>query len=355
LKEIRQYNYHSPRKVAILSAILISFIFVVIDLSTSLTLNDFHLWSLLLGCLIIFSFSYFIIYNSLDKFIYARLKPIYKAIGKLDEMKKLKKKISKSEDVLEMVNQTVLEWRDKQQQKIAELQKMADYRREFLGNVSHELKTPIFNIQGYVLSLLDGGLDDPVITKKFLQRSEKSVDRMIAIVEDLEEISKFESGELILHEEVFDLLSLCREVVEFLEIKADTNNSQIIIKTGDYRKLPVKADNKRIRQVLINLVDNAIKYGNQTNGRIVISFYDFHDHYLVEISDNGIGIPKESVPRIFERFYRTDLSRSREKGGTGLGLAIVRHIIEAHRESITVRSKPNKGTTFSFTLKKGKG
>ncbi len=307
---------------------------------------------LLLGLLSSFIISYVLVYFSLDRFIYSRLKLIYQSMGKQEEIKKVKSKNTKSEDVLNMVNQTVLGWRNEQQKKIDELQKMADYRREFLGNVSHELKTPIFNIQGYLSTLLDGGLDDPNINEKFLKKSEKSVNRMIAIVEDLEEISKFESGELKLHEKVFDLLELCRDIADFLEEKAGKNNAKIIIKADNFRKLNVKADKKRIRQVLINLVDNAIKYGNQTDGQIILRFYDFHDHVLVEINDNGIGIPTESLPRIFERFYRTDRSRSREKGGTGLGLAIVKHIIEAHRQSISVRSQPNKGTTFSFTLKR---
>ncbi len=313
--------------------------------------NRFQLGLLLLGLLSSFIISYVLVYFSLDRFIYSRLKLIYQSMGKQKEINKVKSKNAKSEDVLNMVNQTVLEWRNEQQKKINKLQKMADYRREFLGNVSHELKTPIFNIQGYLSTLLDGGLYDPNINEKFLKKSEKSVNRMIAIVNDLEEISKFESGELKLHEKVFDLLELCREVADFLEIKATENNTKILIKAAEFKKLHVVADKKRIRQVLINLVDNAIKYGNQTNGLINLRFYDFHDHILVEITDNGIGIPTESLSRIFERFYRTELSRSREKGGTGLGLAIVKHIIEAHRQSISVRSQPGKGTTFSFTLK----
>ena len=351
VKPIKKYTFYSPRKVALINAFLISILFVVLSLIFMFVHSYFRLWTLLGNWLLIFIFSYLLVYFSLDRFIYSRLKLIYKSMGKREEMKKVKTKLSKSEDVLNMVNQTVMEWRNEQQQKIDELQKMADYRREFLGNVSHELKTPIFNIQGYILSLLDGGLDDPNINEKFLKKSEKSVNRMIAIVEDLEEISKFESGELQLHEKTFDLLDLCREVADFLEIKAIKNNTKILIKADEFKKLQVVADKKRIRQVLINLVDNAIKYGNQTEGRIVLRFYDFHDHILIEITDNGIGIPTESLPRIFERFFRTDLSRSREKGGTGLGLAIVKHIIEAHRQSISVRSQPNKGTTFSFTLK----
>ncbi len=344
----------NPKNVALLNALIIALAFAAILVVIDGVFYRILLLPLVLGSAAMFVFSYLIFHFSLQKFIYQRLKVIYKTIGKVGKFDSKKQKSSKTEDVLDIVNQMVLEWRDEQQKKIDELQKNAEYRREFLGNVSHELKTPIFNIQGYVLTLLDQGLKDEKINMKFLQKTEKSINRMIAIVEDLEEIAKFESGELKLHEEVFDLHELCRDIADFLEVKAEQNNSKILIKETPGKTVKVKADKKRIRQVLINLVDNAIKYGNQINGIIEISFYDFHDNYLVEVSDNGIGIPESSIPRVFERFFRTDKSRSRDKGGTGLGLAIVKHIIEAHRQSISVRSQVSKGTTFSFTLKKAK-
>ncbi len=344
---------HAPRNVALLNAGTITLVFTVIYAGMVYSGVPFRLIHLVAGSLFIFIASYLTIYYSLNRFIYNRLKIIYKTIGKWHEVKHGQHKDKNPDDILGMVNQVVLEWHDTQQQKIDELQKMADYRREFLGNVSHELKTPIFNIQGYILTLLDGGLKDKKINKKFLEKSAKSVDRMIAIVQDLEEITKFESGVMNLDETVFNINELCREVAEFLEVKADKNDTQIIIKEPENSRINVVADKMRIKQVLINLVDNAINYGRVENGRITISFYDFHDNVLVEVGDNGIGISEANLPRIFERFYRVDKSRSREKGGTGLGLAIVKHIIEAHRQSISVRSKPDKGTTFSFTLKKG--
>lgn len=343
---------HAPRNVALLNAGIIMLVFVAVYLGMVYFGTPFQLASFAAGSVLIFVASYVAVYYSLNRFIYNRLKVIYKTIGKWNEIKPGQHADKNSEDILSMVNQVVLEWHDEQQQKIDELQKMADYRREFLGNVSHELKTPIFNIQGYILTLLDGGLKDKKINKKFLEKTAKSVDRMIVIVQDLEEISKFESGVMNLNETVFNINELCREVREFLEVKADKNGTQIIIKEAENSRINVRADKTRIRQVLINLVDNAIHYGRTEGGRIIISFYDFHDNILIEVSDNGIGISEKSLPRIFERFYRVDKSRSREKGGTGLGLAIVKHIIEAHRQSITVRSKPEKGTTFSFTLKK---
>lgn len=344
----------NPKNVALLNAVIIALAFAVILLAIDALFYHIMFLPTVLGGLTLFILSYVVIHFSLQKFIYQRLKVIYKTIGKVGSFDTKKQKSSKTEDVLDIVNQMVLEWRDEQQKKIDELQKNAAYRREFLGNVSHELKTPIFNIQGYILTLLDEGLKDDKINMKFLQKTEKSINRMIAIVEDLEEITKFESGELKLHEEVFDLNELCHEIADFLEIKAEQNNSKIIIKETPGKAVKVKADKKRIRQVLINLVDNAIKYGNQINGIIEISFHDFHDNYLVEVGDNGIGIPESSIPRVFERFFRTDKSRSRDKGGTGLGLAIVKHIIEAHRQSISVRSQVSKGTTFSFTLTKAR-
>jgi len=343
---------HAPQNVALINAIIITLVFALVYLLMGYTGTLFQPELLIIGSIMIFTSAYFSIYYSLNRFIYNRLKIIYKTIGKWHEIKRGQQADKNPDDILGMVNQVVLEWHDVQQQKIEELQKMEAYRREFLGNVSHELKTPIFNIQGYILTLLDGGLKDKNINKKFLEKSAKSVDRMIAIVQDLEEISRFESGVMNLNESVFNINELCREVADFLEVKAEKNNMQIIIKEPETSRIPVLADKTRIRQVLINLVDNAINYGRLKAGRIIISFYDFHDNVLVEVSDNGIGISEENLPRIFERFYRVDKSRSREKGGTGLGLAIVKHIIEAHRQSITVRSKPGKGTTFSFTLKK---
>jgi len=194
-------------------------------------------------------------------------------------------------------------------------------------------------------------MNDETINEKFLKKSVKSIDRMIALVEDLEEIGKLESSDLQLNMENFNLLELTKDVVDFMEDKASKNNTTISISTTPSKSIWVKADKKRIHQVLINLIDNAIKYGNLENGTIRVSFYNFHDNYLVEVQDNGIGIPEENIKRVFERFYRTEQSRSRDKGGTGLGLAIVKHIIEAHRQTISVRSNIGEGTTFSFTLK----
>ena len=344
---------NSPKNIALLNSLTVTLISgVAFTVATAIN-NQISILSTLLFSVVIFISSYVFISYSLNRFFNEKIKVIYKTIGQLNP-KADNETVNKGKgDVLEIVNQVVLRWSKEKKKEIDELKEMAAYRREFLGNVSHELKTPIFNIQGYVHTLLEGGLQDDTINKKFLKKSVKSINRMIVLVEDLEEISRLESGELQLNEESFNLYTLTREVIEFMEHKASENNTIITIVTSLPKSARAKADKKRIRQVLINLIDNAIKYGNQNNGQIRISFYNFHDNYLVEVRDNGIGIPEDNIKRVFERFYRTEQSRSRDKGGTGLGLAIVKHIIEAHRQTISVRSSIGEGTTFSFTLKMG--
>jgi two-component system, OmpR family, phosphate regulon sensor histidine kinase PhoR len=254
---------------------------------------------------------------------------------------------------LEKTSKDVIDWAREKSKEIEDLKHMAVYRREYVGNVSHELKTPIFNIQGYVLTLLDGGMDDASINKKYLLKTEESIDKMISIIEDLEEISKLESGELALQYVDFDLLKLSKEIIDFLEMKAQNKNIKIYLREDYEKPINVSADKKRITQVLSNLIENAINYTNE-EGEIKISFFDMVDHYLIEVTDTGIGIESDEIPRLFERFYRTEKSRTKKQGGTGLGLSIVKHIIEAHNQTINVRSKTELGSTFAFTLKKGK-
>ncbi len=236
-------------------------------------------------------------------------------------------------------------------QEVNNLRSLDKYRKDFLGNVSHELKTPIFNIQGYILTLLDGGLEDQKINREYLKRTEKSINRMINIIRDLESITKLETGELELKPENFDIVSLVRDVFEL----QDTNRSKykiMLVFDRNYDKpLMVNGDKKRILEVLNNLIVNSIHYGAK-GGKTTLSFEQLEDTILVSIADNGIGIAEEEIPRIFERFYRTDKSRSRDHGGTGLGLAIVKHIIEAHDQSITVKSEPGLGSRFSFSINK---
>lgn len=251
---------------------------------------------------------------------------------------------------LEDLNNEIVAWANDRKNEIERLKKLEVYRKEFLGNVSHELKTPIFNIQGYVLTLLDGGLEDETINRDYLIRAERSIDRMITIIDDLEAISQLETGELQIEPERFDIVSLAKDVCEAQEMKATARG--IILTIGDdSRQMFVYADRFRIRQVLVNLIVNSVKYGKEY-GETKIRFYDAGDKISIEIADNGLGIAKEHLPRLFERFYRVDKSRSREMGGTGLGLAIVKHILEGHNQTINVMSTEGVGTVFSFTLKK---
>lgn len=300
----------------------------------------------------VFLLSYFIYRYILEKFIYSKIKLIYKNIHTLKSKISFKEMdLTLDKDVISKVNEEVSEWAEDRKQEIEELKKLEVYRREFLGNVSHELKTPLFNIQGYILTLLEGGLEDPSINREYLEKSSKNIDRMISIVEDLEVITRFETGELTIETINFDIVSLVVDVIEMLEVKAEKKEIQLILNREPDKPLMVHADRERIRQVLINLVDNTIKYGVE-GGRTRVSFFDMDENLLIEVTDNGIGIDSKDIPRLFERFFRVDKSRSREQGGSGLGLAIVKHIIEAHQQTINVRSTPGIGTTFAFTLRK---
>ena len=285
------------------------------------------------------------------KYVAYKLKPIYSIVLSrnvhtqeiLDELK---------DKHVENISEELTAWADTNDKEIARLKETESFRKQYLGNVAHELKTPIFNIQGYISTLLDGGLEDDLINRKYLERAEKSIDRLIDIVNDLDTISKLESNMTRLKMESFDIAAMTREIAEQAEIEADKKGIKIQVRGADSLPSPfwVCADKHFVGQVLVNLIINSIRYGKE--GVTRIKFRDMLDKILVEVEDNGVGIAKEDVPRIFERFYRTDKGRSREQGGTGLGLAIVKHIIEAHGERINVRSELGVGTTFSFTLKK---
>lgn len=300
---------------------------------------------------LIFVLAYSLIRILVERFIYAKVKIIYKNIHDLKIASEFLEEDMALPTDLETVTQEVSNWAKRNRNEIAELREREDFRREFIGNISHELKTPIFNIQGYLLTLLDGAIDDHEINRRYLKRANKSVDRMINIIEDLEVISALESDRMEVFAETFDLVELVDDVFELLDDKAKKKGIRFNTHTENDRSTLVIADRSKIEQVLINLIGNAIKYGSQ-DGLIEVRFFDMDQHILSEIKDDGIGIPPEDLPRVFERFYRVDKSRSRDAGGTGLGLSIVKHIIEAHKQTINVRSRENKGSTFSFTLKK---
>ena len=283
---------------------------------------------------------------AVEKFIYKKIKVIYRTIHNL----KLKKGEEQKEFSLTQIQTEVEDWDKLNKEEIKRLKGLENYRREFVGNVSHELKTPIFNIQGYLLTLLEGGLEDPNINVKYLEKANKGVERMISLIEGLDEISKLESGAIELNIQKIDLKELINDVLSSLEMSAKSNNVTLKFVDEPTKPLWVMADSQGINQVLVNLIVNAIKYGKE-NGETLVRLHNLHDNVLVEVADNGEGIAEKHLPRLFERFYRTDKNRGRDSGGTGLGLSIVKHIIEAHNQTINVRSSEGVGSTFSFTLK----
>ena len=296
--------------------------------------------------------SYISVYVMIQRFVYRKIKLIYKLIYQTKASKKEEyyyKNILPQKSI-EEVSEDVQIWAVQRKEEIELLKKNEAFRKEFLLNLSHELKTPIFAIQGYVDTLLNGASDNPEVARKFLNNASRNIDRLVNLLEDLDEITKLESGEQLMIKENFVIQDVIKEVFDSLSIIADEKNIKCFIKKGCELPLTVYADKEKIRQVLINFTDNAIKYGKQ-NGIIEGSAYKIDGKkVLIEISDNGNGIAEEHLPRIFERFYRTDLARTRKVGGSGLGLSIAKHIIEAHEEAIHVRSKTEVGTTFGFTL-----
>ncbi len=314
-------------------------------------------WIIALASLvIIFLGSYFLIRFVLESFIYRKIKLIYKFIYQTKATKREETyyKYILPQKSIDEVRADVEKWAEQRSAEIELLKQNEAYRKEFLQNLSHEFKTPIFAIQGYVDTLLGGAMENPSISKRFLENAAKNVDRMVHLVEDLDEISKLESGEQPLYKENFIIQELLKEIFETLSIKMATSHTKYSIKKGCEYPITVFADKEKIRQVINNLVENAVKYGKK-EGHIVASFYKTDGkHVLIELSDDGIGIAEEHLSRVFERFYRTDRGRSRDVGGAGLGLAICKHIIEAHRQTIHVRSKIDIGTTVGFTLESKK-
>jgi two-component system phosphate regulon sensor histidine kinase PhoR len=306
----------------------------------------------LLSLLLIFGFGYILVLFTLEVFIYRKIKLIYKLIYKTKATKKEEVyfKYILPKKSIDEVREDVEKWGEKRNEEIEILKKNEAYRKEFLQNLAHEFKTPIFSIQGYVDTLLNGAMEDSEVSKKFLENASRNIDRLVNLVNDLDEISKLERGEQLLYKLNFVIQDLIREVFESLSIKTQDKLITPFIKKGCEFPITVFADKEKIRMVLINLVENASKYG-RSSGVIMASIYKTDEkHVLIEVSDDGIGIEEEHLPRIFERFYRTDEGRSRDRGGTGLGLAICKHIVEAHEQRIHVRSTPDVGTTVGFTL-----
>ncbi|MGF1924057.1 MAG: sensor histidine kinase [Bacteroidia bacterium] len=324
----------------------------------SIGLVNYHFqgswYYLLISFGVSFITSFIVFYYLLERYIYTKIKLIYKLIHNLKLGKDLKEALGeyKSSDPINDVENEVKEWAGAKKKEIDLLKKQEQFRREFLSNVSHEFKTPLFAIQGYIETLQDCLTDDPEMAIKFLKKAENNVERLSYLINDLDSISKLETGEIPINYQKFDFVPLAKEVMDGLEDRATTHHIKLSFKEKYTAPTIVNADREKVRQILINLIQNSIKYGND-NGSTAVKIFELHDQYLIEVTDDGIGIEEKHLPRLFERFYRIDSHRSRKEGGTGLGLAIVKHILEAHQQTISVRSTPNIGTTFAFTLAKG--
>jgi two-component system phosphate regulon sensor histidine kinase PhoR len=314
-------------------------------------------WIIALVCFgLIFLSSFLLISFVLERFIFRKIKLIYKFIyqTKATRREETYYKYILPKKSIDEVREDVEAWASEKKEEIDLLRTNEQFRKEFLQNLSHEFKTPIFAIQGYVDTLLQGALENPVVNKRFLEKAATNVERLTNLLNDLDEISKLERGELHLIKQNFIIQELVKETFESISIMAEPKNIRCSIKKGCESPLMVFGDKEKIRQVLLNLVENSIKYGKQ-NGTITASMYNTDgQHILVEISDDGIGIPEKYLPRIFERFYRTDTGRSLDVTGSGLGLAICKHIVEAHGQTIHVRSREDVGTTIGFTLDRKK-
>lgn len=338
-------------RFAFRSAFLITLCSAVVLVGLLYALKSVDWAIVLLSSLFFFLISFVILQYRIQKFIYQRIKKIYDDVALLESS-------SLSTDPITTDMKTLTEEIEKfakdKKIEIDTLKIREEYRKDFLGNVSHELKTPLFTVQGYIETLLDGAINDKSVRKKYLQRANKAVERLIYIVKDLDLITKLEAGELLVERSAFDIIELIRNVFELLEMKSAKKEIALTFDMDYSEPIYVYADREKIQQVLTNLLVNSIKYGQQ-NGTTEVSVENLiKNKVIVRVTDNGEGIPKQHIPRLFERFYRIDKSGSRSEGGSGLGLSIVKHIIEAHGEKIYVESVEKVGSEFSFTLEKAK-
>ncbi|WP_339610529.1 ATP-binding protein [uncultured Planktosalinus sp.] len=338
-------------RFALITSIYITFISSLSYIVLSLLNGVFILPNFLLFVALIYIFSFVIVQFRVKRFIYKQVKKIYNDVSLLDASTLKPKQITTDMDSL---TREVEKFAENKKLEIETLKVREEYRKEFMGNVAHELKTPLFTVQGYILTLLDGAMKDKSVRKKYLQRASKGVDRLIYIVKDLDMITKLEIGDLVLNKEKINIIELVQNVFDLLEMKAAKKNITLTFDRKYDYSIFVNADRERIQQVLTNLIVNSVKYGKE-GGTTEVSIEDLiKNKVIVRITDNGEGIAKEYLTRIFERFFRVDKSGSRKEGGSGLGLSIVKHIIEAHNEKIYVESELGVGSEFSFTLEKSK-
>jgi len=346
MKLKKTYSY------ALLSALYLTLLLVFIGLISYFTLyKHLGISAIIIAIISFFIISFFIIQYRAEHFIYQKVNKIYTKFSGLN-INDLKKKNITTD--IESLSKSVQDYVEGKRIEIQNLNHRDSFRKDFLGNVAHELKTPLFTVQGYILTLLEGAMNDKSIRNKYLERANKGVERLVAVVKDLDMIAKLETDELKLHVENFNILELIQNVFDLFEMKAKKRNIKLQFNKIYEFPVFVKADIERIEQVLINLVVNSIKYG-KPNGKTVVAVESHSEHkFIVKVIDNGEGIKKEHLSRLFERFYRVDQSRSRDQGGSGLGLSIVKHIVEAHNETILLKSTYGEGSEFSFTLEKAK-
>lgn len=296
--------------------------------------------------------SFITFYYFIKLFITEKLKILYRSIRTGKFSPQTRNKYSLQEDVIEQAEIATKEWTEQQVQTISKLKEQEEFRREFLGNLAHELKTPVFSIQGYILTLLEGGLEDESVNRMFLERASKATERMTAILDDLDQITGMEVNNINLDLAKFDIVELVEDLFEDSMVRSKDKNITLEF-AKEFDPIWVMADKTKIGQVISNLINNSISYGNE-NGTTAVRFYLMNEIVTVEVSDNGPGIAEDELPRLFERFYRVEKSRNRHQGGSGLGLSICKHIIEAHGQTINVRSTEGLGSTFTFSLNKAK-
>jgi len=342
-------NFRKTYKFAWFTATLIT-IFLTLLLSVFFYFyGGISYWFLAIFFVVCYVFSFFIIQYRVEKFIYKRIKKIYDDVTLLDATTFHRQQITTD---METLTKEVQRFAENKKLEIETLKIREHYRKEFMGNVSHELKTPLFTVQGYILTLLDGAMKDKVVRKKYLQRANKGVERLIYIVKDLDLITKLEVGDLILNKEEFNIIETVQNAFDLLEMKASRKNITMEFDVDYQDSIMVMADRERIQQILTNLIDNSIKYG-RVDGTTEVSIEDLvRKKVIIRVTDNGEGIEKDKISRLFERFFRVDKSGSRKVGGSGLGLAIVKHLVEAHNEKIYVESQFGVGSEFSFTLER---
>ena len=339
-----------PFQILLGGAAITSFIAFIILLIFSSRLENWLYAALLSLCIGIVSYVTF--YLLIKNFIAEKLRILYRSIRKGKFTNEEMPPVSMSEDPIEVAQRETNKWTQERIDEISKLKEQEIFRREFIGNVAHELKTPVFSIQGYILTLLEGGLEDPSVNRMFLERASKATERMTMILEDLDQLTKMEVNEINIELNNFDIHELIHDIFDELEMKAKKKKINLQF-SRDYDPIYVKADRAKIAQVLTNIIGNSISYGNE-KGNTTVRFYTMDDIVTIEVSDDGPGIEEEHLARLFERFYRVEKSRNRNEGGSGLGLAIAKKIIEAHGQTINVRSTPDVGSTFTFSLDKGK-